>query len=156
MSRGHPPGTGKHFFRDLYVNLLETAGPALGRLLGGFSEAEALPSVFHCTGGKDRAGLSAALLLELLGVDRRTVLDDYELTATFRRREHQTDSFDNLVASGFGPEAAAGVLGAPRWAMAEALDTLDSRYGGAERYLVHEGGMHRDTIARLREMLIER
>lgn len=33
--------------------------------------------LWHCTEGKDRCGLTAALLLELLGVDRMTIMEDY-------------------------------------------------------------------------------
>ena len=36
--------------------------------------------VFHCTAGKDRTGVIAALLLSFLGVDRATVIHDYLLT----------------------------------------------------------------------------
>ena len=32
---------------------------------------------FHCTEGKDRTGLIAALLLLILGADRQTIIDDY-------------------------------------------------------------------------------
>lgn len=36
--------------------------------------------VFHCTAGKDRTGVVAALLLSFLGVDRATIIQDYLLT----------------------------------------------------------------------------
>ncbi|MBR5401392.1 MAG: tyrosine-protein phosphatase [Treponema sp.] len=36
--------------------------------------------VFHCTAGKDRTGVVAALLLSFLGVDRETIINDYLLT----------------------------------------------------------------------------
>ena len=36
--------------------------------------------IFHCTAGKDRTGVIAALLLSFLGVDRATVIHDYLLT----------------------------------------------------------------------------
>ena len=36
--------------------------------------------VFHCTAGKDRTGVIAALLLSFLGVERGTVIQDYLLT----------------------------------------------------------------------------
>ena len=36
--------------------------------------------VFHCTAGKDRTGVIAALLLSYLGVDRATIINDYLLT----------------------------------------------------------------------------
>ncbi|WOX04592.1 tyrosine-protein phosphatase [Microbulbifer pacificus] len=38
------------------------------------------PLLFHCTGGKDRTGIGAALVLTALGVDRETVMQDYLLS----------------------------------------------------------------------------
>ena len=33
--------------------------------------------LWHCTEGKDRCGLTTALILESLGVDRKTIMEDY-------------------------------------------------------------------------------
>ena len=38
--------------------------------------------LWHCTEGKDRCGMTAALLLEALGVDRKEILEDYLETNT--------------------------------------------------------------------------
>jgi protein-tyrosine phosphatase len=150
---GDGPEAGERLLRTMYQGLLVNSGPVFGRLLGGLAEPEALPAVFHCTGGKDRTGMSAALLLEVLGVERELVLDDYELTSRYRLREHQTESYENLLARGLGPEAAAVVLGAPRWAMAEALDVLDEQHGGIEAYLTGPAGLSVATLERLRDGL---
>ena len=39
-----------------------------------FSEGAIL---WHCTEGKDRCGITTAMILELLGVDRNTIMEDY-------------------------------------------------------------------------------
>jgi protein-tyrosine phosphatase len=153
-SMAQDSSAGVQLLRELYRGMLANAGPLFGRLLSGLSDPESLPAVFHCTGGKDRTGISAALLLELLGVPRAQVLDDYELTSRYRRREHQTDSYENLLALGMAPEAAAAVLGAPRWVMAEALEVLDRDYGGVETYLTGPAGMHPRILDELRELLV--
>jgi protein-tyrosine phosphatase len=142
-----PYADGERLLRELYRDMLATSATVLGRLLTGLADPTRLPAVFHCTGGKDRTGLGAAVLLELLGVPREVVLDDYELTSLHRRREHQTESYDNLLA-------AAVVLGAPRWAMADALDALD-QLGGAQLYVTERAGLSIETVERLREMLLE-
>jgi protein-tyrosine phosphatase len=134
--------------------MLANAGPVFGRLLAGLADPQRLPAVFHCTGGKDRTGVSAALLLEFLGVPRDDVLDDYELTARYRLREQQTESYESLLAMGMAPEAAAVVLAAPRWAMAETLRALDEDYGGAGAYLTERAGLQPATLAKLREQLV--
>ena len=35
------------------------------------------PVLWHCTEGKDRCGITTALVLEMLGVDRGTIMEDY-------------------------------------------------------------------------------
>ncbi|MBC1472428.1 tyrosine-protein phosphatase [Listeria seeligeri] len=48
-------------------------------------DAEAgLPFVFHCTAGKDRTGVLAALLLTLLDVPEKTIFDDYAITNRYQ------------------------------------------------------------------------
>jgi protein-tyrosine phosphatase len=144
---------GERLLREMYRGMLDGSAAVLGRLLGSLAEPGSLPAVFHCTGGKDRTGIASALLLELLGVHREAVLDDYELTALYRRREHQGESYENLLARGLPPEAAAAVLGAPRWAMAATLDDLDEVYGGIDAYLTGPAALAPETVGRLRELL---
>jgi protein-tyrosine phosphatase len=147
--------SGERMLRTIYGGLLTHSGALLGTMFTAMSAPGGVPALFHCHAGKDRTGLVAAVLLDALRVDRELVLDDYVLTTEFRKREHQEDSFQNLVKSGMAPEAAAGVLGAPRWAMAETLAELDSVYGGVDSYLVEQCGMTPTSIERLRDQLVE-
>jgi len=41
------------------------------------AEREVYPLVFHCSAGRDRTGVGAAMLLEMLGVDRERVVADF-------------------------------------------------------------------------------
>ncbi len=145
---------GERVLAELYRGIVDTVPELLGELLGALAEPDALPALFHCTGGKDRTGIAAALLLDLLGVPRPAVLDDFELTSRFRLRQHQAESLRSLLSNGMAPEAAAGVLGTPRWAMAEALEHLDDHYGGAEAYLVGPGRLDARIVAELRRLLV--
>lgn len=137
-----------------YLGMLAVAAPSFGRLFAGFARAERLPAVVHCFGGKDRTGLAIALLLTALGVDRATVLDDYELTSvcTAARRPQVVDLF---VASGIARPTAEGLLGTPRWVMAAALAELDDAYGGIDRYLLGPCGMDGQTLNTLRSSLAD-
>ena len=48
------------------------------------AERDVYPLVFHCSAGRDRTGVAAAMLLEMLGVDRgRIVADFLESNSTF-------------------------------------------------------------------------
>jgi protein-tyrosine phosphatase len=145
---------GERVLHELYVGLIEHAAAQIGELFGVLAGVDGLPAVFHCHAGKDRTGIIAALLLEALGVDRDLILDDYELTSRYRLRKHQERTYERLLESGISPEAAAGVLTAPRWAMEHALDELDRRFGGIESYLTGPAGMQPVDIETLRLRLV--
>jgi protein-tyrosine phosphatase len=138
-----------------YTGMLSNAAPALGRLLGRFASPDGLPVVFHCSGGKDRTGIVAALLLGALGVDRATVLDDYEMTGRWQRPDNAQEFLGSLVAMGMRPEAARAFIGSPRWAMADALDWLDQSYGGTTPYLLGPAGLDETVLAQLTRALTE-
>ena len=131
-----------------------TPPPGSGSFSPPWPSPTALPAVFHCHAGKDRTGLVAALLLEALGVEREAILDDYELTARYRLRAQQDQTFERLIKLGLAPEAAAGVLTAPRWAMATALEYLDREYGTIERYLTGPAAMSLPDLTRLSDQLL--
>ena len=147
-------GDGERILRDLYVGMLVHSGPLFGRLIATLAEPGGVPAVFHCHAGKDRTGIVAALVLLAVGVDRETVLDDYELTRQYRKFEHQQDSFTNMIDRGLSPEVAAGVLSTPRWAMSDAIDALDSDHGGIEQYLTTEAGLSTAQLDALRNTLV--
>jgi protein-tyrosine phosphatase len=146
---------GERMLRDMYVGSLEHSANQIGTILRGVSAPDHVPAVFHCHGGKDRTGVVAAVLLLALGVDREIVLDDYEATRRYRLIEDQQDSLANILASGVSPEAAAGVLGTPRWAMAAALDAIDDTYAGIDAYLTGPAGLTPGDVSALREELID-
>lgn len=145
---------GVQFMRELYSGLLVHAGPELGRVLAGLAAPDALPAVFHCTAGKDRTGVVAALLLTWLGVDRETVLDDFELTSQFVHQEHHEEMFRRMLDRGMGPEAAAGMLIASRASMAGMLHELDAVYGGIESYLRGPARLDVTVLTTLRQRLL--
>src|SRR5690606_34043434 len=62
-----------------YLAALDHAGEAFAEAVTVMAGA-AGASLFHCTAGKDRTGILAALILEAVGVDRDTVIDDFSLT----------------------------------------------------------------------------
>jgi protein-tyrosine phosphatase len=144
---------GERWLFEDYCRMLEVAGPVFGDLFSQFADCEG-PMMFHCMGGKDRTGMTAALLLTCLGVDRETVLDDYELTSRYSGPDRIPHVVDMFVSGGIAPEAAIGILSTPRWAMENALDRLDSTYGGVQTYLRGLGGMDQRTIEYLRSRLL--
>ena len=145
---------GEAWLADEYRYMLGRAALSFGRLLTMLSDSTHRPAVVHCAGGKDRTGLTVALLLEALGVDRRVVLDDYELTshcAPIDRLAEVVEVFGNM---GFTRDATEGLLSTPRWTMEEALGHLDADFGGIESYLLGPAAMSRGALETLRSELV--
>jgi protein-tyrosine phosphatase len=155
----HHPSTlrtrddGERWLFEDYCGMLEIAAPVFGHLFTEFAESDG-PVMFHCMGGKDRTGMTAALLLSCLGVDRQTVLDDYELTSRYSGPERIPHVVDLFVAGGISRDAAIGMLSTPRWAMEGALGRLESNYGGVQSYLSGPGRMNQRSLHSLRDRLL--
>jgi len=143
---------GRAFLAKIYRRILdEFSAPLVGSLT---AIAEAQPVAFGCAAGKDRTGLLTALLQELLGVDRATVLAGYVNQAPDpdRLMEAVATWWDweegDLAKPGLG-----GILSAVEEVMAGALDYLDERHGGAVRY-VEAAGLPLATLEQLRSRLV--
>lgn len=155
MSRGiaSDEHSGQQMLQRMYESIVRYSASVVGDIFRALAEG-GVPAVFHCHAGKDRTGVLSALLLEALGVPRSVVLDDYELTGRHRPNEHQKGSFDSMVAGGMPAAAAVGILGAPRWAMAQTLDVIDAEFGGIELYTTGQCGLSDDDLTRLRRTLV--
>ena len=146
---------GDDFLVEAYQNMAEHDAPTFATLLTGLTDLDGLPALFHCTAGKDRTGMSAAMLLSVLGVEEHTVLEDYELSTTVyseRRIEQLRPRFER---NGVDIERFRSLFTAPRHAMESLLVVLHERYGGVDRFLVDAGGMSPDVIDELRRLLIQ-
>jgi protein-tyrosine phosphatase len=106
--------------------------------------------VFHCTAGKDRTGVIAALLLNLCGVSVEDIITDdaftYELMRPF---------FDTMVenARKAGIVISGHLFRSDPAFMREFLDYLRGTYGGAEPSLLGQGLSARD-LEGLRDRLL--
>ncbi|WP_159449577.1 tyrosine-protein phosphatase [Demequina sp. NBRC 110057] len=138
----------------LYARMTEGASAAaLTRGVAEVANAEA-PVLMHCSAGKDRTGVLAALVLALLGAERQDIVDDYTTTAT-----HMGGVLARMMR-GMRPEFAAAavsqsaseLLDAPRHAIQFVLDRWDAEGGVEAWYLAHGGDD--ETLARLRARLL--
>ncbi|WP_052566095.1 tyrosine-protein phosphatase [Ferrimicrobium acidiphilum] len=68
------------YLNSRYQHLMERGSATISSIFHIFAKRESYPLVFHCVAGKDRTGVVAALLLDLLGVPDETIAADYQLT----------------------------------------------------------------------------
>ena len=67
---------------DDYLNDLHESA-SIAAAFATFGDAETYPVYFHCTYGRDRTGVVAALLLLTLGASREAVMSEYLLSERF-------------------------------------------------------------------------
>lgn len=105
--------------------------------------------LFHCSAGKDRTGLGAALVLTALGATREVVMADYVATDRLWRR-------DFIIPPGT-PQPLADALYATHPALLEeALAAAIAAHGGSEATLLDRGlGLDAARLDRLRALLLE-
>ena len=65
---------------DMYLWALRNGGAHYGAAFNAVAAVENLPAVFHCSAGKDRAGIFASLILGVLVVDEEIIVEDYLVT----------------------------------------------------------------------------
>ena len=143
------------FLARIYEAMSEVAAPTFGRLLTGLADPDGSPALVHCTAGKDRTGMGAALLLSVLGVDEETILDDYELSAAHYTDRQLARLRPKLADAGIDAARYRAVFGAPRHALAALLATLRARYRSVEGYLEEEAGVAPEVFTHLRARLVE-
>jgi len=69
-----------HSVAERYLELLLDGADSVAEVLAVLTDPASYPIAFHCSGGKDRTGIIAALLLALLGVSDDDIMADYALS----------------------------------------------------------------------------
>lgn len=126
----------------------ETIAEALSVIAGADEEGMVL---FHCSAGKDRTGIVAALLLSLAGVDEDTIVADYALTASVARPLLSLLR-EQALARGADIALVERFLSCEPETMRALLAHLNGRYHGAEAY-AGRIGLGGTTVERLRRRL---
>jgi len=116
------------------------------------AEPDTHPLVFHCSAGKDRTGVLAAMVLAAMGIVDEDVVEDYTLSAPFMK-----DIRDRMNSD---LETAQGVKDLPdfQWeasgeSMAVFLALLRREYGSADGYLKAKGARS-SLVDRLKAALL--
>jgi protein-tyrosine phosphatase len=138
---------------ERYRWYLDVGRGALVEALELLGDPSSTPLVFHCAAGKDRTGVLAALVLDILGVDRSLIVADYEITAErmelilarYRADPKVAARMAEMPPSRFGVEAAT---------MERFLDRLYTEFGGAAPWAL-EAGVGPATIGQMQEHLLE-
>lgn len=141
------------FFIDLYRRYLDEFAPVWGEVLRLAADPVHHPLVFHCTGGKDRTGICAALLLLALGVSEETIHHDHDLSNACNT-PRLAPLYASFAALGVGPERIAPFLQATAEPLAAMLQHLGQAHGSVDGYLQRRAGLTESTLRALRANLL--
>jgi protein-tyrosine phosphatase len=127
-------------FKDRYMPLFDSL----------ISNKNASPILFHCTAGKDRTGIAAALILYALGVNEETIFNDYEATNYYRRNENAKAIAQMTKYYGMDEKVASSMMGAKKEYIQSTFTTIKAQYGTIDNYLEKVMGLNAKKIKQLK------
>ncbi|MDD6466627.1 MAG: tyrosine-protein phosphatase [Erysipelotrichaceae bacterium] len=143
------------FLKEAYL-MMPFGNPAFQRVFE-LMKQQAYPILFHCSGGKDRTGLMAALILDLLGVDWDTILQDYMKSNAYIGKDGYVDQ--QLQLKNITDPALVDIIwktvGVQEMYLETAFAKIREVYGTMERYYEKEYGLGVEEIQAIRDFYLE-
>lgn len=112
-----------------------------------------VPILFHCASGKDRTGVTAILLLLLLGVDDQTIMEDYMLSNKYLEDNIERELMENKEIIEKHPEAKellTMMMGVSANIGETVIKTIYERSKTVEQYFLEEYGFDEEMIHNIR------
>lgn len=141
---------------NIYQNVLMTKHSQQGfaqtfTVLLGMSSEQA--SVFHCAAGKDRTGMTAALILLALNVPDETIIQDYLLTNELYdyANDHQAPTNDNIQQAVDEMNTQVGEA----LYIQGVLATINDGFGGMTNYWREALGLSMGDLKQFRKMFLQ-
>ena len=147
-------GDPHRFLADRYLDMLDSGAGAIVATIHLLADRAEHATVFHCAAGKDRTGVTAMVLLGLLGVSRADIVADYALSGEGMERMeawvrvNKPEMVDRMSRQ---PQAFRS---APAPAMAMLLADIDDRWGSVRGWAA-DAGIDDATVAELQAALLE-
>ena len=113
--------------------------------------------IFHCSAGKDRTGIIAALILIFLGADRKSVIEDYLYTNKGKRLKAQLAYFGSVVlklSRSFARKVKNYLLASEVYIQAS-LSVIEETYGSIEAYFSKKLNFTPEEKERIKDKFLE-
>ncbi|MFG3497493.1 tyrosine-protein phosphatase [Streptomyces sp. NPDC047928] len=140
---------------DAYRAIITTRTAEHSQVLHALAE-DSVPALMHCAAGKDRAGLSIAVALLAVGVERDAIEEDY-LKSNDPHRRYKVRRGAN-APGGMSPEVMellSPLFDARAEYLATAFTAIEETWGTTERYLTDGLRLTPATRERLRDRLLD-
>lgn len=93
-------------------------------------------TLWHCTAGKDRAGMTAALVLSSLGVERATIIEDFMASNDYLSDYiEETVSYMNTEYGNNAGELMRPILGVEKEYIEAFFTAIETDFGSVENFL---------------------
>lgn len=142
-----------------YRSCIQTVIPAFSRFMRHIVDNADNASVFHCSAGKDRTGMAAALILAALDVPRETIIEDYMLTLKHYDSSRLIDIVEGHLRDANVEQWDRAWLipycSVHRDNIVAFLDAIDAEYGDIKGYLITALGLSEQDIAKMQESFLQ-
>ncbi|MCA9833102.1 MAG: tyrosine-protein phosphatase [Thermomicrobiales bacterium] len=138
---------------ELYTWMVRESPDRFVEAITLLGDIDHMPAVFHCAVGKDRTGITAALIYSILGVDREEIIRDYVITEQAMLRVMDTLSQSEVEREG-KTLVHHSYVHAEDETIRTFLGWLDEEFGSPVEWLVTSGLQPRVIDDLRREMLV--
>ena len=134
--------------KEGYRMIAEEGSPSYQKLMDVVLDQSNWPILIHCNAGKDRAGIAVTLIMEALGVDRETIMEEYLLTneisriedkAVFLAKESRRSSISKGLSRGTSASAWLPIVGVNPEMLESFYASVDEQYGSMDEFLTELG-----------------
>ena len=131
-----------------YRMIAEVGPPSYQKLMDVVLDQSNWPILIHCSAGKDRAGVAVTLILEALGVDRETIMEEFLLTneinrtqekAIFLSKERKNSGSGKRLDRGPSASAWFPIVGVQAEMLEAFYASVDEQYGSMDAFLTGIG-----------------
>lgn len=145
--------------KGLYASFITDAGvrACIREVLQMLLDTPEGATLWHCFAGKDRVGITAAVILTILGVSKEDIFADYEKTNTMREAANK-EVLAKMKAQGMDNnmlEAIKAALCVDVDYLQISYDMAEKEYGSFENYIIRGIDFDEEQWQKLRKMYLE-
>jgi protein-tyrosine phosphatase len=111
--------------------------------------------LFHCSAGKDRTGIASALILYSLGVDEKTIMEDYLASNYYRRNENEKAIKGMVQFYKVDEKLARDIMSVREDYIRATFTAIKSKYGSIDNYLQEVMGLTKEKRMFLQQKYLE-
>ncbi|RYD88697.1 MAG: tyrosine-protein phosphatase, partial [Sphingobacteriales bacterium] len=124
-----------------------------------FNQLLAVPNdeslMFHCTAGKDRTGIAAALFLYSLGVPYETIVNDYVATNYYRTAENARSVKGMTGMMHVDEGVARSMMSAKKEYLDATFAAIKKQYGSVDNFIKNQLNLNQKQLSALKSKYLE-